>query len=219
MPKTYTGKSDKTLSRHRKKKEVLESKGFYGIFEYLEMKANARENATVDQPLAGDPTPIEASDQQTEQASPDTIADQQVDPGAAADQQADPGSTADRPADPDQQASLDDSDRMQRSSVAMREEEESNGSDESRSQSAWIDLEDEEGSDADPEDRSDRTLRSVLENLRKQRDLLDPSPPSSDDNALDLNEIKISCNLCARHLIRNRRINPSIPFFGLALWP
>ena len=69
---------------------------------------------------------------------------------------------------------------------AMRQEEESEGSEDSRAQPDAIDLEDKDSDNSEDRLGSKPSLRSLLEDLRKQRDLLDQSPPSSEDNALDL---------------------------------
>ena len=66
---------------------------------------------------------------------------------------------------------------------AMRQEEESDGSVESEVQ---IDLEDEESDNVESEDRSMHALKSKLEILKQQRDLLNSGAPSSEDNTLDL---------------------------------
>ena len=215
-PKTYTGNSKKTLYRHRMAKQKLESKGFYGIAEYLELK---KTNAAVD--LSGDlHAPVDqgvqtslsemadqtdrntTADQQAirdartdKQADPNMTADQQADPNMTADQQATPGATADHQADPDaivdQQPDPGNPDNPDKNMHvhtrdAMRQEEESEGSEDSRAQPDAIDLEDEDSDNSEDRLGSKPSLRSLLEDLRKQRDLLDQSPPSSEDNALDL---------------------------------
>lgn len=163
-PKTYTGNSKKTLYWHRMAKQKLESKGFYGIAEYLELK---KTNAAVD--LSGDlhapvdqgvQTSLSEMADQTDrnttadqQAIRDARTDKQADPNMTADQQATPGATADHQADPDaivdQQPDPGNPDNPDKNMHvhtrdAMRQEEESEGSEDSRAQPDAIDLEDDD---------------------------------------------------------------------------
>ena len=204
-PKTYTGKSKKTLHRHRMAKQKLELKGFYGIAEYFELKMKAAVDlsgdlhAPVDQnvqtslsEMADQTDRNTTADQQAirdvrmdKQADPNMIADQQATPGATAGHQADPNAIVDQQPDP---GNPDDPDRDVHVHMrdAMRQEEESEGSEDSRAQPDAIDLEDEDSDNSEDRLGSKPSLRSLLEDLRKQRDLLNQSPPSSEDNTLDL---------------------------------
>jgi hypothetical protein len=204
-PKTYTGKSKKTLHRHRMAKQKLELKGFYGIAEYFELKMKAAVDlsgdlhAPVDQnvqtslsEMADQTDRNTTADQQAirdarmdKQADPNMIADQQATPGATAGHQADPNAIVDQQPDP---GNPDDPDRdvHVHTRDAMRQEEESEGSEDSRAQPDAIDLEDEDSDNSEDRLGSKPSLRSLLEDLRKQRDLLNQSPPSSEDNTLDL---------------------------------
>ena len=173
-PKTYTGGSKKTAQWRKMEKERMNANGYFGVFEYIEMKKLLGGPRAQADHTAGSLSGMEDSDQQVHPNA--SAVDQQADLNASVvDQQADPDAIIDNPVNPDTHNAIG------------QEEEESNRSVESKGQEDEDD--DLENRDSDQIDPEDRSLTSALENLKQQRDLLDdldPGPLTSEENALDI---------------------------------